>query len=146
MTGDRPVGELLEPATGLTLVYDGSCAFCISCRNWVAARPARLPLRFVDSADPAATQWLRSVPGYGDDILLVASDGRVWVGDEAIRTVLWALLNWRWAAGDGMAARSIRRLIHHAGARRTGLSAVLRSRRVCDQCAVDEGAPTVRSS
>ena len=69
--------------TALTVVYDAGCAFCRRCRDWLAAQPTHVPLRF------------EAAGGRPGELVVVADDGRAWTGPAAFVMCLWATTAYR---------------------------------------------------
>jgi predicted DCC family thiol-disulfide oxidoreductase YuxK len=84
-----------ETPSRLTIAYDPACAFCRKCHGWLAQEPAFIPLDFVPTGSPAATNRLGNY-GQAQGELVVGDDhGNVWVGPEAFVMCLWATRRWR---------------------------------------------------
>lgn len=72
------------------LLYDGDCRLCSASARWVSAVDVhgRIRIRPIQASREL-------LPGSGDDILdamhVVAPDGRVWTGGEAVPAILAAL-------------------------------------------------------
>ena len=82
----------------LTVVYDAQCALCVRCRTWMESEPALVPLTFLASNSAEARRRLGALPWLGQELIVIADDGRGWVGPAAFVTCLWALERWRsWA-------------------------------------------------
>jgi len=79
----------------LTVLYDSSCELCRRCRAWMENQPAYLALEFLPSASPEARARYGTLPWLGDQLVVVADDGRVWAGSSAFLLCLWALRDWR---------------------------------------------------
>jgi predicted DCC family thiol-disulfide oxidoreductase YuxK len=78
----------------LTVYYDERCALCRRARAWLEREPAFVALRFVPRG-AAAPALGRALPRLGDELVVVADDGRVWIGNAAFIVCLWALRRWR---------------------------------------------------
>ncbi|MGH1489251.1 MAG: DCC1-like thiol-disulfide oxidoreductase family protein [Acidimicrobiales bacterium] len=79
----------------LTVVYDGGCALCRRCRDWVMSQPQLVPFRFVAASEPWVRQWLGGLVPVGDDLVVIDDGGRAWVGPEAFVVCLWGLDRYR---------------------------------------------------
>jgi predicted DCC family thiol-disulfide oxidoreductase YuxK len=79
----------------LTILYDERCALCVRCRAWMEAQPAFVRLEFVAAGSTEAMERFGVVPWLGDELVVVADDGRVWAGPAAFLVCLWALEAWR---------------------------------------------------
>lgn len=93
--------DLLHPAAvvaevaSLTVVYDGGCALCQRCRQWVMAQPQLVPFQFVAASEPWVQRWLGGLVPVGDDLVVVDDGGRAWVGPDAFVVCLWGLDRYR---------------------------------------------------
>src|SRR5215472_15214414 len=80
----------------LTVLYDGSCGFCSSCKRWLEAQPAYVPLEFVRAGSPQARQLFPDLPSLdGEELTVVGDDGSVYRGAAAWIVCLWALEDYR---------------------------------------------------
>jgi predicted DCC family thiol-disulfide oxidoreductase YuxK len=84
----------------LFVLYDGECALCRKCREWLSRQPAFVELRFIPMQSP---EVLRRFPGIekhglGEDLLVVSDEGAVYRGPRAWIMCLYALVEYReWA-------------------------------------------------
>lgn len=139
---------LIDAATpaGLTVVYDGSCELCRHARRWLEGQRTYVPLYFVSAQDKEATAPFTGVPWLGEELVVVADDGRVWVGPAAFITAIWATRQYRpWAyrlSGNTLSGVA-RHFFHTLTVRRSRISGLLRSHR-CDGefCEVVSNGPT----
>ena len=83
----------------LTILYDASCGFCVSCRQWLAQQPTYLPLHFVPARSAAAARLYPELAGsLADELTVVSDEGLVYRGAAAWIMCLWALQEFReWA-------------------------------------------------
>lgn len=96
LTAIAPVAPSRPRSPGaMALIYDDTCPFCVRCAAWVARQPALLPLHVLPASAPATRAAHGHVPGYGDEVTVVADDGRVWSGPGAFVAVLWCLAAYR---------------------------------------------------
>ncbi|MEM7275217.1 MAG: DCC1-like thiol-disulfide oxidoreductase family protein [Actinomycetota bacterium] len=79
----------------LVVVHDATCEVCRRCRRWIEGQPSLVPIRFVEANDPAIVRWLGGMVPVGDELVVVDSFGRAWVGPDAFITCLWALTRYR---------------------------------------------------
>ncbi len=54
-----------------------------------------VPLSFAPASDPAVRSWAGDWIPVGDELVVVADSGAVWVGPDAFITCLWALSSHR---------------------------------------------------
>lgn len=130
----------------LFVVYDGRCEVCRRCRRWVEGQPSRLPVHFVDAADPIVTGWLGDLVPVGDDLVAVDTFGRAWVGPDAFIVCLWALVRHRdlalWLQRPGLRTMA-KHAFHAVSAGRTVASLFLfdtSGRAVLDQRVAEDSA------
>ncbi|MBK7584793.1 MAG: DUF393 domain-containing protein [Myxococcales bacterium] len=82
----------------LTILYDSSCQLCVHCREWLETQPSFVPMEFVPCDSSEARRRFGQIPWLGGQLVVVASDGRVWAGAAAFVMCLWALVQYReWA-------------------------------------------------
>jgi len=79
----------------LLVLYDDDCPLCIRCRAWLEGQRQLVPLRFASCRDAGVQARFRGIRGLGDELVVVADDGRAWVGPSAFLVCLWALDAWR---------------------------------------------------
>ncbi len=79
----------------LTVLYDASCPLCVRCRDWLLSEPALVQLILLPSQSDQARVRFGEVPWLGEELCVVADDGRVWVGAPAFIMCLWALEGYR---------------------------------------------------
>lgn len=81
----------------LTVLYDGSCGFCVECARWLAAQPKVLALELMASASIAArTRYpTLTAPGAPEELIVVDDEGGVYRGTHAWIMCLWALREYR---------------------------------------------------
>ncbi len=128
----------MMPLTGMTVLYDETCALCRRSAHWLAAEKAHIPVDVVAAGSPAAKARFGDIEALGDDLVVVGDDGRVWWGSpDAFIMALWALRRWRpWAirlsrpALRRLAAAFFKRVSTH----RSAIGAIL-GEPYCDDCA-----------
>lgn len=84
----------------LTVLYDSSCGFCVSCRRWLEAQPAYVTLRFLPARSAVAERLFPDLAGLAeaDELAVVSDEGHVYRGASAWLMCLWALEDYReWA-------------------------------------------------
>ena len=86
-SGDEAVRTLL-------VLYDSECPLCERCRAWLEARPALVRLEFLCCRTDAAIARYGRIEGLGAELVVVADDGRYWVGPSAFAMCFWALEDW----------------------------------------------------
>jgi predicted DCC family thiol-disulfide oxidoreductase YuxK len=82
---------------GLLLIYDGQCRFCVAGASRLAAMARRGTIQRIDLHDRAALARRPQAPQNPDAsaLLLVAPDGHVAAGAEAIALALGTRAGWR---------------------------------------------------
>jgi hypothetical protein len=112
----------------ITVLLDTRCGPCRRLGAWLGAQPAHVPIESLCARTPEANRRLPGlVPLDAAHVPVTAVDdeGRVWRGDGALRTCLWALRAWRGRQSEPRAARDARR---EHGAARAALAAPARRR------------------
>jgi len=87
----------IEASPGrLTVLYDATCGFCTSCRRWLEAQPAYVPLEFVRGGSPQAKRLFPDLSAAdGEELVVVGDDGSVYRSTAAWIICLWALQDYR---------------------------------------------------
>jgi predicted DCC family thiol-disulfide oxidoreductase YuxK len=76
----------------LTFVYDGDCLLCRRSVHWLESRQAHVEVTAVAAGQPDSVLAYGDIPGYGHDVVVAASDGRIWVGPpDAYLVLMWAM-------------------------------------------------------
>jgi predicted DCC family thiol-disulfide oxidoreductase YuxK len=101
-TGERsavePSPALPGQGSRLTVLYDERCAFCLRCRDWLAAQPCLVPVELLASGSDEARSRYDEIPWLGSELVVVDDEGQVWVGPAAFLICLWATARYRAAA------------------------------------------------
>lgn len=79
----------------LTVLYDGTCALCVRCRDFLASSRTLVPLELLSSQSRDARERYGSVPWLGEELVVVSDEGDVWVGPAAFIVSMWALADYR---------------------------------------------------
>ena len=112
----------------LTVLFDPSCALCQRSRDWMLRQAPYVELRFLACSGEEARARFGDIPWLGDELVVVADTGDVWVGPAAFLTCLWALVDWReWSyrlSGPAFAPLA-ERFFRALSSRRKGLAAFL---------------------
>jgi len=125
----------------LTVLYDSNCALCRRSAHWLAQQPAYVPITVLAAGSPAARARFGAIRDLGDELVVIADDGRAWWGSpDAFLMCLWALKRWRpWAIRlsrrglSGLASAFFKRVSTH----RAAIGALLGAPR-CDDCVARE--------
>lgn len=129
----------------LIVLYDAGCALCVRCRRWMEGQASYVELDFVAASSEEAQARYGILPWLGDQLVVVADDGRVWAGSAAFIVCLWALCEWReWSyrlSGPGLAPLAERFFRMISAERRT--IATLLDHRPCgaDSCSPAHPSP-----
>ncbi len=76
----------------LTVIFDGDCLLCRGSVRWLQRMPTHLEIETVPALRPDTMARYGHIPGYGDNMVVVADDGRSWVGPpDAYLMVMWAI-------------------------------------------------------
>jgi predicted DCC family thiol-disulfide oxidoreductase YuxK len=112
----------------LVILFDPSCSLCRRVRDWMLRQESYVELRFLACTGPEARARFGDLPWLGDELIVVADNGDVWVGPAAFLTCLWALVEWReWSfrlSGPAFAPLA-ERFFHALSSRRKGIAALL---------------------
>jgi predicted DCC family thiol-disulfide oxidoreductase YuxK len=111
--------------TGLTVIYDAECALCVRARSWLERQARFVELGFVAVHSAEAARRFSALPIGGQDLVVVADDGQVWIGPSAFIMCLWALRGYRaWALrlAHPLLMPVARRFFHLLSARRLALA------------------------
>ena len=79
----------------LTVLYDGTCALCLRCRDFLAQSRSLVPLELLSCQSPEARERYGAVPWLGEELVVVSDEGDVWVGPAAFLVAMWALADYR---------------------------------------------------
>jgi len=80
----------------LTVIFDGDCLLCRRSVHWLETRATHTNLEVVPANRPDMVAAYGHVPGYGDNMIVVADDGRTWIGPpDAYLVVMWAVRRMR---------------------------------------------------
>lgn len=79
----------------LTVLYDENCPLCRRARNWLASEPTHVPLELLAAGSSAALDRFGSLGLSGRELVVVADDGRAWVGPAAFLVAMWSTRRWR---------------------------------------------------
>jgi predicted DCC family thiol-disulfide oxidoreductase YuxK len=79
----------------LTVLYDGTCALCVRCRDFLAASRTLVPLELLSCQSRDARERYGSVPWLGEELVVISDEGDVWVGPAAFLVAMWALADYR---------------------------------------------------
>jgi len=83
--------------TKLTVLYDGTCGFCVECARWLHAQPQLIKLELLAASTIAArSRYPTLTTGEGkEELIVVDDDGGVYRGTHAWIMCLWALREYR---------------------------------------------------
>jgi predicted DCC family thiol-disulfide oxidoreductase YuxK len=113
----------------ITVVYDATCELCRHARRWLEGQKTYVPLQFAAAQDPATRARYGAVPWLGEELVVVADDGRVWVGPAAFITAMWATKryrNWSYRLSGDTFSGLARHVFHTITAERGRISGLLR--------------------
>lgn len=79
----------------LTVLYDEQCALCRRARDWLLTQPMRIDMELLAAGSPAARDRYGAIPWIGQDLVVVADDGRIWRDGPAFLMCLWATRRYR---------------------------------------------------
>ncbi len=120
--------------TRITVVYDETCELCRHARRWLEGQRTYVPLDFLPAGAARGMQRFADVPWLGEELVVVADDGRVWVGPAAFITAMWTTRKFRaWSyrlSGDTFSTMA-RHFFHMLTTERGRISALLKPH-TCD--------------
>lgn len=79
----------------LTVLYDGTCALCVRCRDFLGGAHSFVPLELLACQSSAARERYGDVPWLGEELVVASDEGDVWIGPAAFLMCLWALVEYR---------------------------------------------------
>jgi predicted DCC family thiol-disulfide oxidoreductase YuxK len=135
-TGPAPTPATRRAPRRLTVVYDETCALCRRCREWLATEPVLVDVEFVAAGSEVAEERYGALPWLGAELVVVAEDGRAWVGPAAFLVCLWATQRWRsWSfrLSGGLFAPMAERFFHFVSGNRRRIGGMLASPE-CEWC------------
>ena len=136
MKMERFVGPSSGPAL-LTVVFDGECLLCLRSVHWLSKQRQAVPIRSIAASSPEAIERFGHIPNYGQDMIVAANDGRVWIGPpDAYLAVMWAIPNLR-ALSYLLAIRPLKPLVRRVFQLVTGNRQVIGGLlgESCERCA-----------
>lgn len=87
---------MIEAPAAITVLYDPECNLCRRSALWLIQQPAYIEVEVLPASSPQAVEKFGDFGKLGDEIVVVAGDGRVWWGSpDAYLVCLWALRKWR---------------------------------------------------
>lgn len=133
--------------TTLTIFHDPECGLCRNFKRWLEAQSSYLSLRFLpyNSEQTKACFPLIEDLNAGEDLVVLADDGRWWQGPSAWLICLWALRRyreWSYRLAQPTLLPLVERLCHLLSANRLYLSHLLHLKPQRMQALVEELAPT----
>jgi predicted DCC family thiol-disulfide oxidoreductase YuxK len=84
----------------LYVFYDGECALCRRCREWLARQPALLELVFHSFHSGSARRICPELPRFqpSEQLVILSDEGAIYTGETAWLMCLYALRDYRgWA-------------------------------------------------
>ena len=126
----------------ITVVYDSTCELCRHARSWLETQRTYIRLDFLSANEARKDPRFAGVPWLGEELVVVADDGRVWFGPGAFITAMWTTRRYRsWAyrlSGDTFSVMA-RYFFHTITTERGRISGMLKGHN-CDgdQCLVAE--------
>lgn len=90
--------QLSTQSPAFTILFDGGCAPCRACRDWLLRSPTWTTVQLLDARDKLVAEQYGHIKGYGDELVVFDREGNVWVGPSAFVITLWLLTRWQWLA------------------------------------------------
>jgi predicted DCC family thiol-disulfide oxidoreductase YuxK len=126
----------VETVERLTVLYDGGCALCVRCRDFLSTAEALVPLELLACQSEEARARYGDVPWLGAELVVADERGNVWIGPAAFVMCLWALADyreWSYRISSPAFAPLAERFFAMLSARRQRIAALLHPR--CDGAA-----------
>ena len=77
------------------MLYDASCPLCRRARDWLAGESTYMPLELLAADSPTAVARYGELPWTGTELVVVADDGRTWIGPAAFVVAMWCTRRYR---------------------------------------------------
>ncbi len=123
----------------LTVLYDGACALCVRCADFLAESRTLVPLELLACQSPSARERFGAVPWLGEELVCVSDEGDVWIGPAAFLVCMWALTDYReWSfrlSGPTLAPLAERFFVA-ISSRRARIASLLRKPPRCEEGAI----------
>lgn len=86
----------MSAPAAITVLYDPECTLCRRSALWLTHQAAYIAIEVMAAGSPAALDRYGDFGRLGDEMVVVADDGRIWWGSpDAYLVCLWALRRWR---------------------------------------------------
>ena len=81
----------------LYVLFDGKCALCVGCRNWLRVQPAFVELEFIPLQSPKVEEKFLGIGAIAreDQLVVISDEGEVYQGPQAWIICLYALREYR---------------------------------------------------
>jgi predicted DCC family thiol-disulfide oxidoreductase YuxK len=120
----------------LTVLYDGACALCIRCADFLAESRTFVPLEILSCQSRSARERFGAVPWLGEELVCVSDEGDVWIGPAAFLVCMWALADYReWSyrlSGPALAPLAERFFVA-ISSQRARIASLLRKPQRCEE-------------
>jgi predicted DCC family thiol-disulfide oxidoreductase YuxK len=130
----------------LTIFYDARCGLCRKFRIWLEAQPTRVRVEFLayDSAEAGRRFPGLAAVGPGNEVVVLADDGRWWQGASAWITCLWATAayhEWAFRLATPTLLPLVGRIVHLISENRLTISRLLHLRTEAGLAAAIQSLP-----
>ena len=117
----------------LTIFHDPRCGLCARFRLWLEGQPTRVRVEFLayDSEEAGRRFPGLAALGAGQDVVVLADDGRWWQGASAWITCLWATVayhEWAFRLATPALLPWVGKIVHALSENRLTISRLLRLR------------------
>lgn len=134
----------------LTIFHDPECGLCCNFKKWLGAQKSYPNLEFLPYQSKQARERfpLLEELNAGNEIVVLADDGRWWQGPSAWLTCLWTLKryrDWSYRLATPALLPAVEKLCHLLSEKRLDLSQLLRLKPERLAHIVEELAPTCAS-
>ena len=80
----------------LVVIFDGDCLLCRRSIHWLEAQTTYVDVMALPAERPDVVAAYGQLPGYGENLVVVADNGRSWCGaPDAYLVVMWAVRGMR---------------------------------------------------
>jgi predicted DCC family thiol-disulfide oxidoreductase YuxK len=87
-----------QDTTSLTVLYDETCALCLSARDWLLTQPCLVRVELLAAGSDEAKRRYGGLPWLGSELVAVDDHGNAWIGPPAFLACMWATARYRsWA-------------------------------------------------
>ena len=119
----------------LTVLYDGGCALCLRCADFLAGARTLVPLELLSCQSQDARERFAAVPWLGEELVCVSDEGDVWIGPAAFLVCMWALADyreWSYRLSGPLTAKLAERFFVAISSQRARIASFVRKPQRCE--------------